>query len=174
MPGTHRYIYFFAMMGLFFFFNACGGSGYHWGWYEILPTTPKGWTNLKFLFSGLGLTSALTVISIGCSVFLGLLISLPGISQNRYLRAFNRIYVELFRSIPVLVMILWVYYGMPVVLGISLDPFAAGNRAKLVRQIDGSPVECRIRLKDLLTDGDISQNVALFPGDVIIVPAARF
>jgi polysaccharide export outer membrane protein len=56
----------------------------------------------------------------------------------------------------------------------GLDPFAAGNRATLVRQVNESPVECRIRLKDLLTDGDISQNVALYPGDVIIVPQARF
>ena len=56
----------------------------------------------------------------------------------------------------------------------GLDAFAAGNRAKLVRQVDGAPVECRVKLKDLLTDGDISQNVALFPGDVIIVPQARF
>ena len=38
----------------------------------------------------------------------------------------NRFYVETFRSIPTLVMILWVYYGLPVVLGISLEPFPAG------------------------------------------------
>jgi polysaccharide export outer membrane protein len=56
----------------------------------------------------------------------------------------------------------------------GLDAFAAGNRAKLVRQVDGAPVECRLKLKNLLTDGDTSQNVALFPGDVIIVPQARF
>jgi polysaccharide export outer membrane protein len=56
----------------------------------------------------------------------------------------------------------------------GLDPFAAGNRAKLVRQVDQSQVECRIKLKNLLTDGDISQNVALYPGDVIIVPQTRF
>ena len=46
--------------------------------------------------------------------------------MNPYLKGFNRIYVEAFRSIPVLVLILWVYYGLPVVLGISLNPFAAG------------------------------------------------
>ena len=56
----------------------------------------------------------------------------------------------------------------------GLDDFAAGNRAKLVRQVDGRSVECQVKLKDLLTDGDIKQNVALYPGDVIIVPQARF
>jgi len=34
--------------------------------------------------------------------------------------------VEIFRSIPILVLILWVYYGLPVVLGISMNPFSAG------------------------------------------------
>jgi glutamine transport system permease protein len=48
------------------------------------------------------------------------------LSGNYYLRSLNRIYVETFRSIPVLVLILWVYYGLPVVLGLSLNPFTAG------------------------------------------------
>jgi len=106
--------------------SACQGLEYNWGWYEVLPTTDSGASNLKFLLSGLWLTVVLSLISITFSVFLGLLISLPGISERRYLRSINRVYVETFRSIPVLVMILWVYYGLPVVLGISLNPFAAG------------------------------------------------
>lgn len=56
----------------------------------------------------------------------------------------------------------------------GLGDFAAGNRTKLVRQVDGVSVECRVKLNNLLTDGDISQNIALYPGDVIIVPQARF
>ena len=38
----------------------------------------------------------------------------------------NRIYVEIIRSIPLLVLLLWVYYGLPIVFGISLTPFIAG------------------------------------------------
>ena len=38
----------------------------------------------------------------------------------------NRIYVESFRSIPILVMLLWVYYGLPPALGIRLDVLWAG------------------------------------------------
>ena len=105
---------------------SCKGATYNWGWYEILPSTDKGASNLKFLFSGIWLTVSLSVISIICSVTIGLFVSLPGLSMNPYLKGFNRIYVEAFRSIPVLVLILWVYYGLPVVLGISLNPFAAG------------------------------------------------
>ena len=56
----------------------------------------------------------------------------------------------------------------------GLDEFAAGNRSKIVRQIDGRATECRVRIKNLMEDGDVSQNVRLYPGDVIIVPEARF
>jgi polysaccharide export outer membrane protein len=56
----------------------------------------------------------------------------------------------------------------------GLDDFAAGNRSKIVRQIDGEPVECKVRISDLMEDGDIEQNIYLYPGDVIVVPQSRF
>ena len=56
----------------------------------------------------------------------------------------------------------------------GLDDFAAGNRSKIIRQVNGESYQCRVRLSDLLEDGDISQNLRLFPGDVVIVPQARF
>ncbi len=103
----------------------CGGT-YNWGWYIVLPTTKQGMTNLQFLLGGLGTTVALSLIAILLSVAIGLSVALPGLSPNRYARGFNRTYVEFFRAIPILVMILWVYYGLPVVLDISLDVFFAG------------------------------------------------
>jgi polysaccharide export outer membrane protein len=56
----------------------------------------------------------------------------------------------------------------------GLSEFAAGNRAKLVREQSGTPVKYRIRLDDLLNDGDVTQNVAVLPGDVIVIPETRF
>ena len=56
----------------------------------------------------------------------------------------------------------------------GLGEFAAGNRAKLVRNENGRTVEYRVRLSDLLNDGDISQNVVVRPGDVLIIPEAYF
>ena len=38
----------------------------------------------------------------------------------------NRFYIEIFRSIPLLVLLLCVYYGLPVVFGISFGPFISG------------------------------------------------
>jgi len=57
----------------------------------------------------------------------------------------------------------------------GLTEFAAGNRAVLERRIgDGERQTFRARLDDLLKDGDVSANVALLPGDVIIIPQSFF
>jgi polysaccharide export outer membrane protein len=56
----------------------------------------------------------------------------------------------------------------------GLGEFAAGNRATIVRTIGERPLECRVRLDDLIRDGDVSQNIQLRPGDVIIVPESNF
>jgi polysaccharide export outer membrane protein len=56
----------------------------------------------------------------------------------------------------------------------GLGQFAAGNRAKLVRNEDGKPTEIRVKLEDLVNKGDLPQNLALRPGDVIVVPESRF
>lgn len=102
------------------------GTEYTWGWFVVSPWTPKGQTNLRFLMSGLGWTMLLAACAILLSVVTGLLVSLLSLSKRKSLRALGRIYVEIFRSIPMLVMVLWVYYGLPVVLGIELGVFAAG------------------------------------------------
>ena len=56
----------------------------------------------------------------------------------------------------------------------GLTEFAAGNRSKLVRTVDGETVQATVRLEDLIRDGDISANVPVAPGDVIIIPEAWF
>jgi polysaccharide export outer membrane protein len=64
---------------------------------------------------------------------------------------------------------------MDAVLAVGgLGPYAAGNRTKLVRSEGGAQRERRIKLSDLLNKGDLSQNLALRPGDVIVVPESRF
>lgn len=56
----------------------------------------------------------------------------------------------------------------------GLAPFAAGNRAKVVRQENGKTRELKVKLSSLVNDGDIKQNLNLQPGDVIVVPESRF
>jgi len=56
----------------------------------------------------------------------------------------------------------------------GLTRFAAGNRAVIVRQANGKQVEERVRLDDLLKDGDVTANVRMLPGDILIVPQTYF
>jgi len=55
----------------------------------------------------------------------------------------------------------------------GMTDFADGNRAVLVRGAEGGK-EYGLRLDDLLKRGDISANVAMMPGDIIIVPQSWF
>ena len=52
-------------------------------------------------------------------VTIGLIVALLGISPRRWLRVLNRCYVEALRAVPLLVLLLWVYYGLPVVFGLE-------------------------------------------------------
>ena len=56
----------------------------------------------------------------------------------------------------------------------GLTEFAAGNRATLVRTVEGERKQYRIRIADLIKDGDITANADLLPGDVIIIPESIF
>lgn len=50
----------------------------------------------------------------------------PGLSSKPHYRAINRTYVEVVRAVPILVLILWVYYGLPQLTGLTLNVFWAG------------------------------------------------
>lgn len=56
----------------------------------------------------------------------------------------------------------------------GLGEFAAGNRASLIRVVDGKQTSTPVRLNDLINKGDISANVEVRPGDVLIIPESRF
>jgi len=64
---------------------------------------------------------------------------------------------------------------LDVVLAVGgLAPFAAGNRAHIVRTENGKTTEIRIKLDSLVNDGDMKQNILLHRGDVLVVPQSRF
>lgn len=55
----------------------------------------------------------------------------------------------------------------------GLTDFAAGNKATILRTTDGNK-QYSVRLKDLIKDGDISANVEMRPGDILIIPQSLF
>ncbi len=56
----------------------------------------------------------------------------------------------------------------------GLTEFAAGNRASIIRRSDGKQVKFPVRLNDLIKNGDITANVDMLPGDILIIPEAWF
>ena len=56
----------------------------------------------------------------------------------------------------------------------GLGEFAAGNRAKVIRRGNGKQQDIRVRIDDLLNEGDMSQNLTMRPGDVVIIPESWF
>ena len=57
----------------------------------------------------------------------------------------------------------------------GLSETAAGNRAKIIRELpDGTTEEIKVRINDLLNKGKIEQNVRLRPGDVLMIPESVF
>lgn len=118
-----RWLAILALLAL----SGCSSSA-TWGWYVIDPTSQQGMTNIRFLVGGMGQTILISVIAAAISILLGLVVALPGLSDRRGLRLISRVYVELVRSIPLLPMLFWVFYGLPIVfksvgLNIPIDPF---------------------------------------------------
>jgi polar amino acid transport system permease protein len=112
-----------VFLPLLLLLSGCSGN---WGWYVVDPTTTNGANNLRFMATGAYNTILMSLTAIIISVIVGLLVALPGLSEKKAWRAFNRSYVEIVRAVPILVLILWVYYGLPQLSGITLNVFWAG------------------------------------------------
>jgi polar amino acid transport system permease protein len=115
------------LLGACLFVAGCSGDG-TWGWYVIDPTTSQGQSNVRFLIGGFWATIQLSLIAALMSMTLGLLVALPGMSTNRWVRLPSRVYIEFVRAIPLLPMLFWVFYGLPVVMRslgfpITIDAF---------------------------------------------------
>lgn len=63
---------------------------------------------------------------------------------------------------------------LDVVIQIGLNQYADGNRASVIREIDGDLKSYRVRIDDLIDDADLSANVLMMPGDILIIPDAYF
>lgn len=56
----------------------------------------------------------------------------------------------------------------------GLGQYASGNRARIIRKVNGVQQEFRVRIEDLIEDADISANVNVLPGDILIIPESYF
>jgi polysaccharide export outer membrane protein len=56
----------------------------------------------------------------------------------------------------------------------GITEFAAGNRASIVRTENTDQKQYRVRVSDLIKDGDVTANVQMLPGDILIIPESWF
>lgn len=79
---------------------------------------------LPLILRGLGMTALLCVVVIPLGLIAGLLAALAARSERRWLRWSTVAFIDFFRAIPPLVLLIFVYSGLPFA-GVRLDPFAA-------------------------------------------------
>jgi polysaccharide export outer membrane protein len=56
----------------------------------------------------------------------------------------------------------------------GLGQYSDGNRASIIRNVNGEPQQFGIRIDDLIDNADLSANVKILPGDIVIIPEAFF
>ena len=56
----------------------------------------------------------------------------------------------------------------------GVTEFASGNNASIIRKVNGTLQKMPVRLNDLIKDGDISANMPMRPGDVLVIPESFF
>ena len=63
---------------------------------------------------------------------------------------------------------------LDVVIQIGLNQYADGNRARVIRQVNGELKPYGVRIDDLIDEADLTANVLMMPGDILIIPDAYF
>ena len=88
--------------------------------------------NIYFLLGGLGLTFQLAAISIAGGLLLGILLGLGRVSSKRWIYHPVSLYVNFFRSLPLILVIFWFYFLMPFILGRPLGDFLSAIIAFII------------------------------------------
>lgn len=103
--------------------SGCGGGGYDWAWDVVLPLTEEGQVHFFYLVAGFGTTLQLAATALIFGLMIGVIMALLARSQDEVLLGLVHGYVGLLRAVPTFVLLLWVYYTVPI-LGESLPRWA--------------------------------------------------
>lgn len=87
---------------------------YQWQWGVI-------WDNWQLFAQGALMTLFLTGSSVGIGLVAGLFLGLAKMSSRTWLRIPASVFVEVFRDIPLLVLLLWIFYCLPILTGLKID-----------------------------------------------------
>ena len=86
-------------------------------------------SNLAFLLSGIQLTLLVTAGALAGSLVLGLIVALGRMSKKPWLKIPATAYIEVFRNTPVLIQLMWVYYCLPILIGIDMSAVPSATLA---------------------------------------------
>ena len=78
------------------------------------------------LLEGFGIAMFCATAAIILAMIIGLFIALMRLSNSRFLRSFAFVYTQLFRGVPLYVLVIWVYFGLAIVANINLPKIPAG------------------------------------------------
>ena len=123
--GTRHRVPLLLLGGLLCALAGCGKIDYTWGWYVFNPIAPGGREHILLMLSGLKMTLLVTLASLVGTQVVGFLVALMRLTRNRPLNGLAAVYLEVFRNIPLFVLIFAVYYVVPILLGIGLSAFQA-------------------------------------------------
>jgi len=84
------------------------------------------WNSRSLLLEGFGIAMFCATAAIVLAMIFGLLIALMRLSNNRVLSSFAFVYTQLFRGVPLYVLVIWVYFGLAIVANINLPKIPAG------------------------------------------------
>ena len=79
----------------------------------------------RFLASGVGVTLTLAALSGLGSLVLGFIVALLRLYGPRWLKPIVVLYIDSMRAIPVLVVLVWTFFALPIVTGLTMPPFIA-------------------------------------------------
>ncbi|MGA0563203.1 amino acid ABC transporter permease [Ancylobacter sp. VNQ12] len=91
------------------------------------------WLNFGVLLEGLVNTLKLSGFSIGLGLAIGLVLAMGRLAPSRFVSLPATAIIEFYRNTPPLVHFFWYFYGLPILTGISLTPFAAAAAALSVQ-----------------------------------------
>lgn len=83
------------------------------------------WQYRQLFVNGLMVTLGYSLLCIVFGLAVGLVSGMGGLAKNRLVYLPLKWYVELFRATPVLVLIIWFYYALPVLIGVAMTPQVA-------------------------------------------------
>jgi His/Glu/Gln/Arg/opine family amino acid ABC transporter permease subunit len=84
------------------------------------------WDHRHELLYGAGMTVALTVLTMAVAIPFGIVLALMRLSQSRVLVTMSTWFVEFFRNLPLILVVYWAFYVMPVLLHIEFSAFTTG------------------------------------------------